>query len=62
MDIKATRIKAGLTQEQAAALVRVSRRTWLNWEHGHTTMPGAAQDLFKLLAQPKEEEPTNQGE
>lgn len=45
-DIAAAREAAGLTQEQAAVLVHVKRRTWQDWELGIATIPGAAWELF----------------
>lgn len=47
MDIRKTRKAACLTQEQAASMIGVCRRTWWNWEAGRTRMPKAARELFK---------------
>lgn len=47
--IRAARKAAGLTQEQAGALVGApSRRTWQNWETGRRNMPWAKLELFTL--------------
>lgn len=47
--IRAARKAAGLTQEQAGALVGApSRRTWQNWETGRRNMPGAKWELFQI--------------
>jgi len=32
--VKQARLKAGLTQAEAAARIRVSRRVWIYWEKG----------------------------
>ena len=47
-DIRAARDAAGLTQEQAAALVHAARRAWQDWERGERQMPPAAWELFRL--------------
>lgn len=48
-DIREARIRAGLTQEQAGALIGApSRRTWQNWETGRRNMPAAKWELFQL--------------
>lgn len=47
--IKAARLKADLTQAQAAELVGApSYRTWQNWERGISPMPPAEWELFTL--------------
>jgi len=38
-EIRAARVKAGLTRELAAAMINVSARTWQRWEAGDTIMP-----------------------
>lgn len=46
--IREARLRAGLTQEQAGALVGApSRRTWQNWETGRRNMPEAKWELFQ---------------
>ena len=45
--LKQTRKEAGLTQAQAAELVHVSLRTWLNIESGKTENKAAA-ELFLI--------------
>lgn len=42
------RLKAGLTQEQFAALLGVSRRTVEQWEQGRRKPSRAAQTLIKV--------------
>ncbi len=50
--IRAIRLKLGLTQEQAAAKVGVARRTWMYWESpARPDRPSAsALKLIRLLA------------
>lgn len=43
----------GITQEQAAARVRVSRRAWVKWECGQQVPSPAHQLLIDLLEQEK---------
>jgi putative transcriptional regulator len=42
------RLKAGLTQEQFARLLGVSRRTLEQWEQGRREPSGAAKTLIKV--------------
>lgn len=42
------REQAGLTQAQAAELVRATEGTWRAWEAGIRRMPAAAMELFCL--------------
>jgi DNA-binding XRE family transcriptional regulator len=49
--IREARHRAGLTQEQAGAVIGASRRTWQNWENGTRNMPGAKWELFNLKMQ-----------
>ncbi len=44
--IRAARIGAGLTQEEAGKLVHVSRKGWQKWELGERHMPPGIWDLF----------------
>ena len=46
--IKSARVSAGLTQEEAGAVVKSARRTWQDWERGRRKMPAGLFDLFKL--------------
>lgn len=46
--VKAARLAAGLTQEQAGAAVGVARRTWQDWELGQRRMPPGLFELFKM--------------
>ena len=47
---RASRELTGHTQEQAAALVKVSRRTWQDWERGINSMPHAMLRLYRHLS------------
>lgn len=49
--IREARHRAGLTQEQAGAVIGASRRTWQNWENGTRNMPGAKWELFQIKTQ-----------
>ena len=51
MTLRALRVAAGLTQEQAGALIHAKRRTWQEWESGRRNMPPAKLELFKLLTE-----------
>ena len=42
------RLKSGLTQEQFAGLLGVSKRTLEQWEQGRRTPSGAAKTLLKV--------------
>jgi transcriptional regulator with XRE-family HTH domain len=46
--VKAARLAAGLTQEEAGAAVGVARRTWQDWERGQRRMPPGLFELFNL--------------
>lgn len=48
-DIKAKRIKSGMTQTQASELIGVHPRTWQRWESGESRMPRSAQMLFDRI-------------
>lgn len=50
--IKAARLKAGLTQAQAAELLGVACITWQNWERSISPMPTMAWELFQLKTKP----------
>lgn len=39
---------AGMTQEQAAACVYVTVRSWQGWEWGEVQMPAAKWELFQI--------------
>lgn len=47
-DIRAARLRAGLTQAQAAALVGVQPRAWRYWEGGGRKMGAAVWELFQI--------------
>lgn len=47
---RASREQAGHTQEQAAGLVHVARRTWQDWEGGIAAMPPGLLRLYRHLA------------
>lgn len=46
----ASRTLAGHTQQQAAELVQVARRTWQDWEAGIAQMPPGLLRLYRHLA------------
>lgn len=50
--IKAARLKAGLTQAQAAELMGVATITWQSWERGINPIPAMAWELFQLKTKP----------
>jgi len=47
--LRAQRSKAGLTQESAAALLGVSRRSIAGWETGERSMPRPLWTLFLMF-------------
>jgi DNA-binding XRE family transcriptional regulator len=47
-EISEARHHAGLTQEQAGAVIGATRRTWQNWENGTRNMPPAKWELFQI--------------
>lgn len=49
-EIRAARDGACLSQDDAAALVGASRRTWRRWERGETGMPATSWEQWKRLA------------
>ena len=46
--ILSARVAAGLTQEEAGAVVKSARRTWQDWERGRRKMPMGLFDYFKI--------------
>ena len=52
--LRAQRTRAGLTQESAAALLGVSRRSIAGWETGERDMPRPLWTLFLMLTTEKE--------
>jgi DNA-binding transcriptional regulator YiaG len=48
----AERMRRGLTQAQAAALVDVTARTWRRWEAGDRRMPAAYLELLTRKKKP----------
>jgi len=54
--VKAARLAAGLTQEQAGATIGSARRTWQDWELGNRRMPAGMFELFNLKQQRKTDE------
>lgn len=44
--VKEARLNAGLSQEKAAKTVEKTRRTWIRWESGESTMSNV---LFKYF-------------
>ncbi len=51
--IKAARLKAGLTQGEAAKLVYVDLRTWQKWEGAERKMHPAMWELFEIKVSDK---------
>lgn len=47
-EIIGMRINAGITQQQAAAIVHAGLRTWQQWEAGDRSMHPAYRELFLL--------------
>lgn len=47
---RASREQAGHTQEQAAKLIQVARRTWQDWERGIAQMPPSLLRLYRHLS------------
>lgn len=53
-DIRAARLKAGLTQQESANIMRVHLRTWQRWEYGKREMsPGRFEMYLFLLDEPR---------
>jgi putative transcriptional regulator len=48
-DIKAIREKMGLSQQEFAALLCISRRTLEGWEQGHRTLTGPVRALLTIF-------------
>lgn len=55
-EIKELRLKAGLTQRQAAEMCDVSLRTWQSWElkKSGNQMPSGMWKLFRILVAVRE--------
>ena len=51
-DIKNARLKAGITQLEAANLVHVNLRTWQKWEYGERSIHPAFYELFIIKTTP----------
>lgn len=49
-DIKTARLKAGVTQQEAADMMRVHLRTWQRWEYGKREMSPAYLEMFLILS------------
>ena len=47
-DIRAARLRAGLTQAQAGEIIGAKRRAWQEWEGGRRNMPAAKWELFQI--------------
>lgn len=60
--IKAVRLKAGLTQAEAAALISYSKRAWQDWEQGRKHMRDAVMDFFLLKLALRDAEQEESGE
>ena len=48
-EVREARVKAGLTQSQAAELIDSTERAWRAWESGFRQMPAAKFRLFLSL-------------
>lgn len=48
IELKTARMDAKLTQEEAAEVVKVTRRAWQAWENGITPVPPGLWVLFQL--------------
>lgn len=55
-EIKELRVKAGLTQRQAAEMCDVSLRTWQSWElrNSGNQMPAGMWKLFRIMVAVRE--------
>jgi len=51
-EIAEKRRSAKLTQEQAAALIHTTRRTWQAWEYGTSPMHAGLWELFLIKTKP----------
>jgi DNA-binding transcriptional regulator YiaG len=52
-EIREARLRANLTQTQAAALVGVSDRSWRYWEEGGRQMQESKWELFQIKTEVK---------
>jgi DNA-binding transcriptional regulator YiaG len=50
-EIRAARLRAGLTQVEAAKWVGVTSRTWQRWEAGHSRIPKAVLMVLERLVE-----------
>ena len=48
-EIRALRDKYGHTRAEAAAMLGVSERTWLNWEYGNSKMRGLYYRVYEIV-------------
>lgn len=51
--VKAARLAAGLTQQQAGATIGRARRAWQDWELGNRRMPPGLFELFNMKQEMK---------
>lgn len=51
-DLRSLRKQAGLTQEEAAKMVFLTRSSWADYEGGRTSPSGAVCKLFEILTGP----------
>jgi len=47
-EIKAARLASGLSQSEAAKLIKSSKRSWENWEQGRVKMHPGLFDYFLI--------------
>ncbi len=52
-EIRAARERAGLTQDEAAALVLSTLRSWQRYEYGERRMHPAIWELFRIKSNPE---------
>lgn len=53
-EVRAARLRFGLTQEAAAALIGYKRRAWQDWEGGQRRMRRVLFSLFNDIAASKQ--------
>jgi DNA-binding transcriptional regulator YiaG len=54
-EVYSIRTQAGLSQVEAAELIKAGRRTWESWESGRRNMPVAKYNLFVILMNQQKE-------
>lgn len=59
--IREARLKAGLTQTQAGAILGAPLRTWQDWEYGHRDMPPTLWHCWQYWSKGKKAPPLATG-